>query len=146
MLLKAKYDPKEDRIQLTLHPADKSPQAFWLTRRQCVALLQVIQETLKALPPTAGARAAASKAPGDSRIAMPQASPQLARLRWRRLPKGLRLVFMTEEKKGMRLELGAVELGGLQKTLLQLARRAQWEVEATLQKLAERPAKPPVLH
>lgn len=144
MLLKTRYDPKEDRIQLSLYPGEGARRAFWLTRRQCVALLQVIRQTLKTSP-SAGPKAATLRAQGKDLGAAP-ASPKLAQLRWRRLAGGLSLVFIGDEGERMRLNLGAAELSILQKTLLQLARRAQWEVEATLQRLAERPTNPPVVH
>lgn len=138
--MRLRFDPAEDRIAVLLS-ADR-PRAFWLTRRQCVALLNAcrqVQEKAKQLPVGAASRKARTA------IRWPAEIELVTRLRVRRLTGGLRLVF-TAGERSVRVDLAVADLSAFVKSLLQLTERARWDLDVALARLAERPVPRPTLH
>lgn len=123
--MRLRYDPAEDRIAM-LVPRSGDARAYWLTRRQCMALLRACEE-----PGTEGADAhaqVARTAPKPPPAALPaDLQPKLARVGLRRSAKALMLRLQAaDEAQALQLTLGPSDQSRLRDSLLQIARRAQW--------------------
>lgn len=135
--LRAQYDAREDRMRLTLHPADGEPRSFWVSRRQWFELLHA----LTALPlPDAGEPASRSLVPAGGRKApSPEVPPPmtLQDIRLRKSPAGVRLAFVAEPE-GATLALQPDGIRRLILMLQQQADRAGWDPQAALARLHAR--------
>ena len=123
------YQPGEDRLVLTL-AGEASVQHFWLTRRQCITLV-VACRSAQGEAPALKVATQAAMSPQQSRTEQSSgAGPQLARLTLRKLPHGLRLTISPEGGPALNLLLKSVDQLGLLRTLLHLANRAHWDLDA----------------
>ncbi len=133
MDLQAQYDPQEDRIRLTLYPADAVPRAFWVSRRQWLDLLHM----LLALPQAEGGKTPAPPrakgAPALADVPLPKAVAVQA-IRLRRLARGMKLVFVAGAE-AVALTLQDEGLRRLRQMLQQQAERAGWDTGAALVRL-----------
>lgn len=125
-----------------LVPRPGDARAYWLTRRQCVALLRACEEApLERADPEGAAARAGPKAPPAGLPADLQ--PKLARVGLRRSARSLLLRLQAaDEPQALQLTLGPADQAQLRNSLLQLGRRAQWGLDG--QGLPERtePAEP----
>lgn len=138
MALHAKFDALEDRMLLTLRPPEGAGRAFWVTRRQWLALLDaVVALRLPDADP-----GLTSEPPLDNRKRAPggptaQAVPvQALRLR-PAASGGAKLAFVAGEN-GAAMSLSDAGLEQLKQLLLQQAERAEWDVAAALERMHAR--------
>lgn len=139
MALSARYDPRQDRMRLTLEPAEGAARCFWLTRRQWMAWLHTIKALSRSLP-------ADALQPDEQRVSLPRRRPQsiaagvlepetLKAIRLRRLREKVAVLFIGDNGQISTLTLapeGARQLEGL---LDQQAERAGWDASAALARL-----------
>lgn len=134
------YDAAQDRLLITLTSA-LGQQRFWLTRRQCIALVvalgraQAEEVPLKSAPSATAVTASHASTPGQSAEggAALQEPPALCRLSLRETAQGLRLGLQSVAKEAgasKSVVLQAREQVLLRKTLRHLAMRAQWDLDA----------------
>jgi len=137
MTLKARYDPKEDRMRLELHPAADPIQVFWVTRAQWLALLQ----RLRAVTRQMGVESQAAQAveqlrrrpPRDPMVdALPPA--RLDGIRLRAQGDGVGLILIAGDKT-CAVELKASGLRQLEEMIAVQAERAGWDPQAALERL-----------
>lgn len=137
MSLQAKYDPREDRMQLTLQPVEGKPQAFWVTRRQWLALLRRLRVAalemgceLSASEPVQPPRGRPPRNPAADSL-----EPVLLDgLRLKPEGDGVRLMFVVNEKaRGIFLKEPG--LRQLMEIVAVQADRAGWDLPAGLQRL-----------
>ncbi len=126
MNLQAKYNPQQDRIRLTLQPANGEPRAFWVTRRQWLSLLPAVagSEEAKVLP-------RAKKPLPAAATPLLEAMPLLA-IRLRRLAEGVMRIEFVADTESMAITLHGDGLAQLKQMLLQQAERADWDAAAAL--------------
>jgi len=136
MALRAKYDPKQDRMLLTLHPAEGEPHAFWVTRRQWLGLLHAMTD----LPALAAEPDAPPRPPSRQRRLSanvnetpPEPIP-VRGIRLRRLTDGVKLIFVTGVQ-GVGVDFSTAGVAQLRAMLQQQAERAGWDVGAALARL-----------
>jgi hypothetical protein len=155
--LRLEYQAGEDRLVLNLIEG-AAVRRFWLTRRQCLALVMACGPEASAsaakpkVPAGAAARSggllaspgaapAAGAAPGGAVEASPPAAlPSLARLGLRRAGEELRLSLTAEVGPPLRLRLTAADQARLVGQLHLLARRAQWDLPEAVARLVAQAA------
>lgn len=121
------FDVLEDRIILTL-AGESQGQAFWLTRRQCIAIIKACQMTEHEDTP-APKVGASSK--GQPKPQWPiECQPKLAELNLRRVAKGLRITIKAKDCAPIALLLTPADQIRIKRKLKQLAIRVQWDIEA----------------
>lgn len=132
MSLQAKYDPKQDRMLLTLYPSGSAPRALWVTRRQWFGLLYAVGRLLndadapiKASPQTKKKQTAEA----DSILPVP-----LQGIRLQRMPKGAKIVFVISDEK-VTISMEDQGLRQLMHLLRQQAERAAWDVDAAVARM-----------
>jgi hypothetical protein len=139
MSLQAKYDPREDRMRLTLQSAEgTAARTFWVTRRQWLGLLQALVN----LPPAA--RGDETESPPSSEPSRPRllssalenAPVPIKAIRLRRLKHGIKLVLVMDGEQGVFIDVPLAGLTQLLAMLRQQAERAGWDVEAALDRLS----------
>lgn len=138
------FDPAQDRLVLTLATAT-GQQRFWLTRRQCIALLVACRGAQGEAPPlkvatSAKSGGAARAASRDDLSVMPACSPDgsggntelvLAKLTLRKLPQGVRISLRANlGDEPVNLFLKPQEQLSLLRTLRHLGSRANWDLDA----------------
>lgn len=141
------YHGFEDRVLLHL-PQAGPVQRFWLTRRQCLALILACRGAGGEAPPLqvspapspetqalAPSEATVSSAAGVSapahRIGKPEACHPKLQITRKAQALHLALLPAEGERYGpIRLTLGPREQLGLVKTLRHLAARARWDIDA----------------
>lgn len=134
MALQAKYDPREDRMRLTLHPAEGDPHVFWVTRRQWLGLLHALAGV-----PAGEAKQESAAAPASRQRRLfahdPERKPiPLQGIRLRRLANGVKLVFVPGAQ-GVGVDLTPEGVAQLRAMLWQQAERAGWDVTVALARL-----------
>lgn len=142
--LQLSYDVLQDRLVLALSDA-AGVHRFWLTRRQCVALVlacraaEGVPSPLKVAP----AMTAGQPQQGQGDAARPAqqepvgaaehvASPDLVRLGLRRVPQGLRLTLGAAgpaDQGPVHLLLKPGDQLSLLRSLRHLATQAQWDLD-----------------
>lgn len=138
MALQAKYDPREDRMLLTLHPPGGVVRSFWVTRRQWLALLDAVAS----LPlPDEPVPEAGDPAPGAKKR-LPAPAPEKAvavqALRLRPVASGgAKLAFVAGED-GAAMSLHPAGLQRLRHMLLEQAERADWDAAAAMERMDAR--------
>jgi hypothetical protein len=134
------YDADQDRLLITLTSV-LGQQRFWLTRRQCIALVVALgraqgEEAPLKFAPAASAGLASQLCTSVQREvegSVPEEPPALCRLSLRETAQGLRLGLRPAVKEAgasRSLVLQAREQVLLRKTLRHLAMRAQWDLDA----------------
>lgn len=140
MGLQAKYDPAEDRMQLTLQPDGGPRLAFWVTRRQWLALLQAllaIPSTEKSPLPASGPGTSLPAERSNAIDPLGSERPMLLKgIRLRQHRGAVKLVLVLAENQSVSVDLPPASLIGLQAMLRQQAEKAGWDVEAGLQRLS----------
>jgi hypothetical protein len=140
--LQLTYEAGQDRLVLTMSGA-VGVRRFWLTRRQCTALVLACSEAegepppLKVAPASAVAReqqpgTTGAATQGEAEADVEPAGPSLMRLSLRRLPDGLRLSLAAVAAADLRpvhLLLKPVDQLSLLRTLRFLATKAQWDLD-----------------
>jgi hypothetical protein len=163
MQVQAHYDPAQDRIMLRLKDAAAADgTAVWLTRRQWTEIALACRRVAAALPP--GDRAdrprksvtGAGKEPaggqrqgggaaaagttvggkGESRAAAATAS-LVSRIRFRRLPSGLRIEIATDAPAPIALTLKGESLASFNEMVEGLAAKANWDLPAALSRMSQ---------
>lgn len=134
MNLQARYDPREDRMRLTLHPAEGDPHVFWVTRQQWLGLLHALAGV-----PAGEAKPTFAAAPASHQRRLSAAEPgaepiPLQGIRLRRLANGVKLVF-NPGAQGVGLDLPPQRVAQLRAMLWQQAERAGWDVAVALARL-----------
>lgn len=150
--LQLEWSREEDRLLLSVVGA-AGIERFWLTRRQCLALVGACRDAkgeappLKVSPspqkassgPAAGPETSAAKTAVAGKKAVTQQKPgaagqagpaRLARLGLGKTAKGLRLVLEAEESTPVKLMLKAEDQLSLVRTIRFLAEQAQWDLSA----------------
>lgn len=135
MALQARYNPQEDRMQLTLHPADGVPRAFWITRRQWLGLFHAVAALPQSVTPETGASAPVqlkkSGRVADAPLLVPVA---VQGIKLRRQAQGVKLIFAVDGD-GVALTVQSDGLARLKQMLLQQAEHADWDAAAALARL-----------
>lgn len=137
MALKARYDPKADRMRLMLHPADHPPLLFWVTRRQWLGLLRRLRVVAQQL----GVELSAPKPVQAPRHRLPK-NPEVESL----APASIDKIGLRVEGRGARLHLLAggcatglslnpATLRELEELVALQAERAGWDPRAAMQRL-----------
>jgi hypothetical protein len=130
MNIRARYDPREDRMRLELQPEIEESKAFSLNRRQWLNLIRAVgvtdfpQHKMPPQPPAAQGGQQGSPLP-DLRVNA---------LKFRQEKHGLRVVFLLEGSPvGVLLPNdGLPEIGEM---LFRQAERAGWDPAAALDRL-----------
>jgi hypothetical protein len=172
MHVQAHYDPAQDRIMLRLRDAAAADgTAVWLTRRQWTEIALACRRVAAALPGDkadrprksvtgagkeqagrqrqGGPAAAAGTTVGDkSRSPAATAAASLvSRIRFRRLPSGLRIEIATDAPAPIALTLKGESLASFVDMVEGLAAKANWDLPAALSRMSEPGAAPKrVLH
>lgn len=130
--MKAKYDPKEDRMLLVLRPGDPQEKRVWVTRRQWLALYRQVAakapkgEPAPKAPPVQPKPMAADEISG---------AVMLTGMRFKPTDDGAQLGFATA-KGNVGLTLKAEGLARIRKMLEVQADRAGWDAPAAMKRMA----------
>ena len=133
MGLHAKYDPRQDRMLVTLNAGGDKAESMWLTRRQWLSLLQQMEVQKLA---AADADAPAEKPPKTPPAPLPGRpdAPCVDGVRLRKDGDGARLQFLLGDKT-YGLQLPTAGLSQFRRLLEQQAERAGWDSRAGLERL-----------
>lgn len=141
MSLQAKYDPQADRMRLTLRPAERPPQVFWVTRRQWLDWLHALWRLpqpkdatgIKSEGPSTKPRR--QRAAGDDGVE----AQLLSAIRLRRAGDRVQVVFGIQGEnaaRGATLTLPYEGVEQMRELLQQQAERAGWDPGAALARLS----------
>lgn len=139
-----KYDPQEDRIRLSLQIASGSECAYWVTRRQWLALIHnlgshtaaksIQKNKAKQLEggeiPSAGDEPRIAKSSPDGSSVSP-----LKAIKLRQTPHCLKLILLATEGH-VTVDLPYETLTQFKEMLSQQAEAGGWDCDAALQRLA----------
>ena len=143
-MLKARYDPRADRMLLTLQPAQGDVQSYWLTRRQWLgwlhALLALPQPQVAAAKELASTQKVAPPAPRPRLDVGEVGEPKSCKaIRLRRSGKMVQVVIVADSSEAggtLTVTLGAEGVRQLREMLEQQAERAGWDTGAALARLS----------
>lgn len=142
MALQARYEPREDRMRLTLQPAQGEPRVFWVTRRQWLDWLRSLLLAAEAAGAAATPEQAGAEPPKPSRPRLADADiePQsLSAIRVRRAGESVQMAFVVHGEgapaQAVKLTVPPDGMLRLRDLLLQQAERAGWDVGAALARL-----------
>lgn len=148
MNINGQYYSDQDRILLKLDQDGSGGSAFWLTRRQWLALARVCRRALEndnSPPPSSGARAAPAPrhpiqggGPGQqAEGSLAEEVRLLAALKYRRTAAGFRIVLAALEGEPVVLLLQGRGLADFMRLIEGLAAKAQWDLPAALARIAQ---------
>lgn len=130
MPIKARYDPKEDRMLLIMEPAEGEKRVFWVTRRQWLGLynglgpLKPEKEEVKPPP----------QKPQPLPESLTSVAKSLDGIKMNKKEDGFQVAFVAEGKP-MGLQLKGDSLEQMKRMLDQQADRAGWDVQAALERM-----------
>ncbi len=133
MGVQAKYDPKEDRMLLSLEYGDGSTRIFWLTRRQWIGMMHEMA-ALKLVPKDEAATEPPKKSAPKPLPPQPSAT-MVESVKLRKQDQGARVVFSVGEEQGVGVTLAGDGLAGFHRLLEQQAERAGWDPRAGIERL-----------
>jgi hypothetical protein len=135
MGVQARYDPKEDRMLLSLEYGDGTARTFWLTRRQWIGMMHEMA-ALKLVPADEAPAEPPPKKNAPRPLAPQPEATMVQSVKVRKQEEGARLVFAVGEDQGVGMTLPAERLASFHRLLEQQAERAGWDPRAGVERLS----------